>query len=83
MIEIIKHGNKEKYWSVTTRCPECGCIFKFNPLEDTYHERVFCEDRINCPDCGNEITVYDTSCWNDDPERVVCEVVEDEKLGDC
>ena len=82
MIEIIKHGNKEKYWSVTTRCPECGCIFKFNPFEDTYHERIFCEDRVDCPDCGNEITVHNTSCWNDDPERVVCEIIKDEIIDD-
>ena len=77
MIEVIKHGNKPRQNTVTTRCPECGCIFRFNPEEDTYHTRIFCEDRIDCPDCGHEISVHDTSSWNDDPERILCQVIDD------
>ena len=82
MIEIIKHGDIETMKNITTRCPECGCIFKFNVDNDTYHERIFCEDRVDCPDCGNAIKVRDTSCWNDDPDRIFCEIVEDEAIED-
>lgn len=80
MIELIKHG-KEKYSVVATRCPECGCIFKFTPSEDTYHVRALCEDRIDCPDCGCAITVFDTSFDNDDPDHVLCEIIECDDLN--
>jgi ribosomal protein S27E len=72
MIEVLKHGEKPKSTFVTTKCPECGCIFRFNVDEDTYHTRIFCEDRVDCPDCGQYITVHDTSCWNKDIERIIC-----------
>lgn len=77
MIEVIKHGHHPTN-IVTTKCPECGCIFKFDHMEDTYHERIFCEDRVDCPECGKPITVHDTSCWNDNINRVLCPVISDE-----
>lgn len=77
MIEILKHGSHPRMKTATTKCPECGCIFRFDPTKDTYHTRIFCEDRVDCPDCGYEIKVHDTSCWNDDQERIFCQVIDD------
>ena len=78
MIEVLKHGEKkETARIITTRCPECGCVFRFNDDEDTYHSRIFCEDRIDCPDCGHTIKVHDTSSMLDHPEFVFCECLDE------
>ena len=77
MIEIIKHGDKDKYWSVTTKCPKCGCIFRFNPYGDTYHTDFYDEDRIDCPDCDYEIVVFD---GESEPDSIICNVIEEEYL---
>jgi DNA-directed RNA polymerase subunit RPC12/RpoP len=77
MIEVIKHGKPQFSRVVTTKCPNCDCIFKFNVDEDTYHDRIWCGDFIECPDCGEKIMVRDTSAWcGNDPDRIICDVVE-------
>lgn len=75
MIEVIKHGKEVVRGIVITRCPNCGCVFKFTDAEDTGHDTIACEDFVNCPDCGGRVTVHDTSCWNDNPNAYVCEVL--------
>ena len=73
MIKIIKHGKELKEPKkdiITTRCPECGCIFKID------HNRIFCKDYIYCPDCWEEIIVHDTSSiTSDDPNKIMCEIL--------
>lgn len=75
MIEVIKHGKEVAEGIVLTRCPNCGCVFKFTDGEDTYHDRIECEDFVICPDCKERVTVHNTSCWNDNPDAYVCEVL--------
>ena len=73
MIEVLESGEVTKTSPIViTKCPKCGCLFRFNADEDVYHERIWCEDRIDCPECGEEITVRNTSCWVDDPDAIVC-----------
>lgn len=75
MIEVIKHGKEVAGGVVITRCPTCGCVFKFHDGEDTYHDRIECIDCVICPDCEEPVIVHDTSCWNDNPNAYVCEVL--------
>lgn len=73
MVEVLKSGEVEKTSPIViTKCPKCGCLFRFNADEDVYHERIWCEDRIDCPECGMEITVRNTSCWVDDTDAIIC-----------
>ena len=75
MINVIKHGNLPKPKEITTKCPECGCIFTFNLEEDTYHCKFSCRDLIDCPDCGNKIAVRGTGSF-DDYDKILCEQVD-------
>ena len=82
MIEVIKHGTKSektKSKKLVTRCNECGCVFSFtdccpNNNGDLMHDGILCEDYILCAECGNRITVHDTS-FGADSERFLCEII--------
>jgi len=52
MIEIIKHGTKQK-----TTCKKCGCVFSF---EDTDLKPQIdpIKRAIDCPQCRNEIVLF-------------------------
>lgn len=53
MIEIIKHGTKQK-----TTCKKCGCLFSFeNEDLKTRYENPN-TGMINCPQCNNEIVIF-------------------------
>ena len=80
MIEVIKHGKEVVRGVVITRCPNCGCVFKFRDAEDTGHDTIACEDFVICPDCEERVTVHDTSCWNDNPNAYVCEVLNEDEI---
>ena len=80
-VEVLKHGKPGKSNNVVTRCPECGCIFKFDHEHDIYHSRIYCRDYIDCPDCECQITVHDTSCHSDDIHRVLCEVLDEDEYA--
>ena len=83
MIKVVKHGNQmPKDKEITTRCDECGCVFSFVDKDaycngDLLHSRPLCKDYVNCPDCGNEIMVHSTSCF-DDYDVILCEIVDNE-----
>ena len=66
MIEIIKFGHIK-----TTKCKECGCLFKYHDKDDTtvIEDVVFSTDIrhsiekrviINCPQCNHEILLEAT-----------------------
>ncbi len=79
MIEVLKHGNKKQ---IITRCPSCGCVFRFDDETDTYHDRIFCGDYVDCPECGEQIQVHDTSCHNDNPHNFECEIIDEDELDE-
>lgn len=77
MIEVIKHGKQRKPKVIATKCFNCGCVFKFDVDEDTYHSRIYCGDFVDCPDCGQDICVHNTSSIaHVDPDEIVCEIVD-------
>ena len=77
MIEIIKHGTQPKHLVIATKCFNCGCVFKFDVDDDTYHDRLYCGDFVNCPECGQDILVHNTSSMDHaDPDKIVCDVVD-------
>lgn len=79
MIEVIKHGKEVARGIIITRCPNCGCMFKFHDGEDTSDDeirRVF----VICPDCEEHIAVHNTSCWNDNPNAYMCEVLNEDGI---
>ena len=75
MIELLKHGKNIN--NVVTKCQTCGCVFRFEDGVDTYHNRIKCADYVDCPDCKEEILVHDTSCYNDNPNKFMCEIFDE------
>ena len=68
-MKIIKKGNK----TTECECGQCGCVMEYDP-RDIKHEidymcislffptrDYFKREYINCPQCGNKITVG--RCW--------------------
>ena len=52
-------------------------MFKFDVDDDTYHDMIYCGDFVDCPECGQEILVYNTSSMDDaGTNKIVCEIVD-------
>lgn len=71
---VKKHGKYQPY-TITTKCPECGCVFEFDPWDDTVYDSIWDESVVNCPECDYVIRVFDGTLWNGDPESICCEVL--------
>ena len=78
MIEILKHGINPDKRQVTTKCPKCGCIFKFEDGEDTFYDDAVCIDYVECPECTELITVHYSSSRN--PSKFECDIINEDEL---